>query len=107
MTRLQAILDKKRKLLMAFQKRLSAIESISILPTDFNAAPACWFDIFTSRRKALRAFLLARGIETQLYYPCLHEQLPFLCEPRKFESAKLASDTGLWLPSLPDLGDDQ
>ncbi len=87
-------------------------EGIVLPPTDPRATPIFHqYVIRVPRRDELRAFLTARGIGTEIYYPLplhLQESLAFLGhKPGDFPVAERAATEVLALPIYPELREDE
>jgi perosamine synthetase len=100
---------RKKELGKLYYSLLEDINSVELIPTNFNETALCAFDILVKdkkHKKPLMDFLKKEGIGTRAFYPPLH------CEPAFGMSAHFpvtedVSERGLWLPSSVNLTDEE
>lgn len=102
MKKLPGRILRKREIGLLYNKLLSNIDGVELIPTDYYQTSPWFFDILVVRRLELINFLLAKGIGTRIFYPPLHSEPAYGYEA-SFPVTEEISSKGLWLPSSMSL----
>jgi perosamine synthetase len=99
-------IERKKEILMRYQRALGAIKSVVFFEQDLiNTTP--WFiDILCERRTELQEHLKKRGIGSRAMYPPVSKQKAYQ-HAGHHPVSELVGEKGLWLPSSSQLSDEQ
>ncbi|MBT2427741.1 DegT/DnrJ/EryC1/StrS family aminotransferase [Streptomyces sp. ISL-112] len=93
---LDAILDKRREIERRYDKALSGIDEITLMPP----RDVLWmYDLRAERRTELREFLAEDGIETRLFFKPMSRQPGYLDPRWPSLNASRFSEDGFYLPT--------
>ncbi|MEU0163258.1 DegT/DnrJ/EryC1/StrS family aminotransferase [Streptomyces sp. NPDC006261] len=93
---LDAILDKRREIERRYDKALSGIDGITLMPP----RDVLWmYDLRAERRTELREFLAEDGIETRLFFKPMSRQPGYLDPRWPSLNASRFSEDGFYLPT--------
>lgn len=106
MRKLEARINKKKKMFKLYQKLLSGIKEIKFIETNLKETTPWFVDIFAPKREKLMDYLKENSIGSRPIYPALHAQPAYNKKGNFPVSAKIAK-SGLWLPSSLTLTDNQ
>lgn len=106
MKKLPGRVARKKEMGKLYQKHLSEIKNIELIPTDYEQTAPWFFDILCDDREGLMVYLRERGIGTRPFYPALHAEPAYNYE-MSFPISELVAKKGLWLPSSCKLTDAQ
>ena len=94
----------KRDLYHTVKGRLAHVKQVRFFENSDDTTP--WFnDALVEDRAALIAHLKARGIGSRSFYPPVHTQAPYNGQLGRFPVAEYLAANGLWLPSHPQMSD--
>jgi perosamine synthetase len=94
----------KRQLYRTLKERLAHIRQVRFFQNSDETTP--WFnDALVEDRDALIPHLKAQGVGSRSFYPPVHTQAPYNGQPGKFPVAEKLAANGLWLPSHPQMSD--
>jgi len=102
MSKLEKRIKTKKKMYELYRNHLSEVSSITFIDTDLNYTVPWMMDIILESKKQrndLINFLMARNIETRIFYPPIHQLDPYLSKDKKFKNTINFAERGLWLPS--------
>lgn len=111
---LDDLVARRRSNASRYREALSGVAGLALSPEARDVDSACWMigltvaEEFGCTRDELRARLAARGIETRTYFVPMHLQPAYFADHRgeRYPVAEELGRTGLYLPSGPDLSDD-
>lgn len=100
--------ERKKEIYSLYQKLLSSVSGISLIPTNLEDTSPWFIDIFVleDKRQALIEYLKTRGIGTRPFYPALHSE-PVYNRNGSYPVAERVAAQGLWLPSSSKLTDEE
>ena len=98
MKKLPARIEKKKTIFDRYRANLRY--HVEFLPTDLEQTTPWYIDILTPHRDHLETALRAEGVNTQKFYPALHNTF---WGGTRFPVSEEVSKMGLWLPSSPTL----
>lgn len=98
--------ERKKEMGLLYQRLLSGIPGVELIPTDFFQTAPWFFDILCEDRKDLISFLKEQQIGSREFYPALHSE-PAFNKSGFWPVAETMACKGLWLPSAVNLSDEQ
>ncbi len=106
MSRLPAIVARKRRLFELYREQLCGIEGLRIPQTDTGNVTPWFVDVLVDAdaRRPLMEHLRERQIGSRMFYPALHAE-PAFSMSGSFPESERASRSGVWLPSSLRLED--
>ena len=110
MKKLNSRIKIKRKMFAKYYNLLSDLDDITFLETDLNTITPWMIDILLKtgkQKKQLINFLEKNNIQTRIFYPPIHELLPYKKSGNNFKVTTEISERGLWLPSSITLKDNE
>ena len=100
--RLEGRIERVRAIYQRYQRALSRMDFIRLLPVDLDAGEIpIYIETLVPRREELMAFLSARGIQTRPFYPDLN-QAAYFENHQAFPRSEHFGKQGLFLPSGPE-----
>lgn len=106
MKKLDTRIELKKRNYRILRDGLSDIVDIEFFETSDEIAP--WFnDILVPDPNALKDYLKAAKIGSRNFYPALHTQAPYHQHNKSFPNAEHVAKHGLWLPSYPQLTEEE
>lgn len=105
MKKLPERVTRKKEMGKLYEKYLSDIDGIELIPTDLEQTAPWFFDILCERREALIAYLKEKNIGSREFYPALHAE-PAYGYTGTYPVTEEIAQKGLWLPSSINLSDD-
>lgn len=105
MKKLPERVARKKEMGKLYEKYLSDINGIEMIPTDLEQTAPWFFDILCERREALMAYLKEKNIGSREFYPALHAE-PAYGYTGTYPVTEEIAQKGLWLPSSINLSDD-
>lgn len=96
---------RKREMGQLYERLLSNIDGVELIPTDFNNTTPWFFDIICEDREGLMTYLKENNIGTRPFYPALHAE-PAYGYVDYFPNTEYIAERGLWLPSTISLTDE-
>ena len=106
MKKLNARIERKRKIYARYAASLSKIKGVQMLATDLTQTTPWFIDIYVDEPDVLARQLKEKGIGTRRIYPALHTQACYNVSAH-CPNAEFAAKRGLWLPSSVQLTDQQ
>ncbi len=106
MKKLSARVARKKEMGRLYEKLLSGIKGVELIPTDLNETSPWFYDILCERREELLNFLKENGVGSRIFYPPLHGEPAYGYEG-SYPVTEEISRKGLWLPSTVTLTDEQ
>ena len=110
MKKLKQRILKKKKLYKFYEECLHGINQIEFIDTDLKNTTIWSADILLKSQKQkekLMAYLSKRNIETRIFFPSIHGLSPYKKSDSKFPVSTDISKRGLWLPSSPNLSQNE
>lgn len=104
MKKLDWRVHRKKEIGKLYETRLSQLDGVELLPTNYEDIAPWFFDILIEDRAGLNKHLHERGIGTREFYPPLHSEPAYHYEG-KYPITEEISSKGLWLPSSSKLKD--
>lgn len=89
---------RKKEMGLLYEKFLSAIPEVELIPTNHNDTALWFYDILIENRTQLMDYLKSKNIGTRKFYPPLHSE-PAYDYTGNFPVTEEISKKGLWLPS--------
>ncbi len=105
MKKLPGRVERKKEMGKLYDKLLSGVPGVEIIPTNYENTAPWFFDILCERREELSAFLKEKGVGTRPFYPPLHAE-PAYGYSDSFPVTEEIASKGLWLPSSINLTDE-
>jgi perosamine synthetase len=99
--------ERKKQIGKLYEKYLSGIPGIEMVPTNYENTSPWFYDIFVDDRTGLKNYLKEQGIGTREFYPALHLEPVFSYLNESYPVAEEIARKGLWLPSAVQLTDKQ
>jgi perosamine synthetase len=106
MKKLDQRIERKKQILLRYQEVLEGIRSIKFFEQDLKNTTPWFIDVLCERRGQLQVHLKQKGIGTRVMYPPINRQKAY-DRPGCFPVSELVGEKGLWLPSSPQLNDEQ
>jgi perosamine synthetase len=106
MKKLDQRIERKKQILFRYQQALEGIKSVKFFEQDLKNTTPWFIDVLCERRGRLQVYLQQRGIGTRVMYPPINRQKAYH-RPGFFPVSELVGEKGLWLPSSPQLNDEQ
>ena len=106
MKKLHSRVIRKKEMGKLYEKLLSGIEGVELIPTDLEETSPWFYDILADDREKLLEFLKDNGIGSRIFYPPLHAEPAYGYEGHYPVTEEIAKK-GLWLPSAITLTDEQ
>jgi perosamine synthetase len=97
---------RKKEMGKLYEKMLSGISGIELIPTNHENTCLWFFDILVEKREELMRHLKSKDIGTRKFYPPLHSE-PAYVYKGEFPVTENIARRGLWLPSSSFLSDEQ
>ena len=99
-------ISRKKEIWRKYRDALSHVEGIKIFEHDLNFCTPWFIDCRASRRDDLAAYLTSNGVGSRNMYPPIHGQRCYHLDGHYPVSEEIGR-SGLWLPSMVQLSDDQ
>ena len=106
MKKLHSRVMRKKEMGKLYEKLLSGITGVELIPTDLEETSPWFYDILADDREKLLEFLKDNGIGSRIFYPPLHAEPAYGYEGHYPVTEEIAKK-GLWLPSAITLTDEQ
>lgn len=106
MKKLHSRVIRKKEMGKLYEKLLSGIAGVELIPTDLEETSPWFYDILADDREKLLEFLKDNGIGSRIFYPPLHAEPAYGYEGNYPVTEEIAKK-GLWLPSAITLTDEQ
>lgn len=106
MKKLEWRVRRKKEMGQLYQKLLSGIPGVELIPTSHYDTALWFYDILAENRTGLIDYLKSKNIGTREFYPPLHSE-PAYNYAGSFPITEEISRKGLWLPSSSFLTDAQ
>ena len=106
MKKLHYRVQRKKEMGKLYEKLLSGINGVELIPTDLEETSPWFFDILADDREKLLEFLKNNGVGSRIFYPPLHAEPAYGYEGN-YPVTEEISKKGLWLPSTITLTDEQ
>jgi perosamine synthetase len=103
---IQNRIEKKKSVYYRYLKKLFPINKVTMIYTEMSNTVPWMVDIYVEDRDELKDYLFSKGIATRLMYRPIYKQGCYAIEQELPMTEKL-SGMGLWLPSGPNLVDEQ
>ena len=108
LTYLKKRIARMRKNHLLYQKHLSDVNQIVLLPFNIQEGELPqWTDAVVERRDELAAYLLEHGIDSRKFWFPIHTQAYYKQTDRNFPVSSKLSKKALWLPSAFTLTDEE
>lgn len=105
MKKLPSRVERKKEMGALYNKLLSGIDGVELIPTNLEDTSPWFFDVLVDRRQDLIDYLKEKGIGSRQFYPPLHSEPAYGYEGSYPVTEEIASK-GLWLPSTVTLRDE-
>lgn len=105
MKKLNSRIKRKKEIYKRYADGLKDVKEVSLIPTDLSRTAPWSIDIYVNEPLKLAFYLKDCGIGTRSVYPAIHTQKIYRDSTSKgrFPVAEKYAKTGLWLPSSPQL----
>ena len=107
MKKLSDRVERKKEMGKLYEKYLTGVPGIELIPTDYADTAPWFFDILCDRRESLMEYLKENGIGSRPFYPPLHSEPAYDYTELSFPIAEQVGARGLWLPSSITVTDDE
>jgi perosamine synthetase len=96
----------KKNMFKIYRDSLSNVKNIDFVETNLKMITPWMIDILLKSEKqknCLIEFMKKRNIETRIFYPAIHNLIPYRQSDKKYPVSSDISKRGLWLPSSVSL----
>lgn len=106
MQKLPDRISRKKEIYLKYHEYLSENKNIHLIENNINNTAPWFYEIITQRRDELIKHLTKHGIGSRKMYPPINQQAAYNI-PGKFPISENIGRTGLWLPSMVQLTNQQ
>lgn len=107
MKKLPERIVRKKEMGKLYDKLLTGIPGVELVPTNYENTSPWFFDILAERREELQAYLKEQNVGTRSFYPPLHSEPVYDYKGLSFPVAEEIAMQGLWLPSSITVTDEK